>query len=100
MGQLCCKNSDTAQLEIYNARARSAEFLAGRFAAKEALYKAAGAANFGFQDATILNDDKGRPYLAQSRVCFETIGLDSRTAAHISISHERDYAVAFVVLEL
>ena len=39
-----------------------------------------------FHDIEILNDESGAPYLHDSH-------------AHISISHENKYAIAFVLLE-
>lgn len=64
------------------------EFLGGRFAAKEAFMKAnhVGIGSISFQDIEILNDPSGAPYFTNSK-------------AHLSISHEKEIAIAFVVLE-
>ncbi len=63
------------------------EFLGGRFAVKEAYSKALGTGigKIGFQDIEVLNDTLGKPYLNDKN-------------AKISISHEKEYAVAFVVI--
>ena len=63
------------------------EFLGGRFAAKEAYSKALGTGigRVGFHDIEVLNDDFGKPYLNIKN-------------AKVSISHEKDYAVAFVMI--
>lgn len=79
---------------IYEAFAheqRRVEYLAGRFAVKEALYKAAPAFCQGksYQDFSILNDEIGKPYLLAPNM----------GKIHLSLSHCRDYAVAFVVVE-
>ena len=70
---------------------RKVEFLAGRFAAKEAFSKANGTGigeKLSFQDIEIDNDSSGKPYIAKPKV-----------RAHLSISHSRDYAIAQVTIE-
>ncbi len=65
---------------------RRIEFIGGRFAAKEAYMKAnqKGIGQISFQDIEILNDESGAPYLNDPE-------------ALISISHENEYAIAFVI---
>lgn len=76
--------------------------LAGRFAAKEAAVKALGTGfseGIGLHDVEILTDAGGRPRLClsgQAGVRRQRIGAHS---LHVSISHERHYAVAVVILE-
>ncbi|MEH7500667.1 holo-ACP synthase [Neobacillus drentensis] len=70
---------------------RKVEFLAGRFAAKEAYSKAKGTGigeQLSFLDIEIENDRSGKPFFAKPE-----------THAHLSISHSRDYAVAQVIIE-
>ena len=69
---------------------RRVEFLAGRFAAKEALAKAIGTGIRGFNlnDISVVWDEFHKP------VC-EFRGLN----IHISISHSNEFAVAFVIIE-
>lgn len=70
---------------------RRVEFLAGRFAAKEAFSKAMGTGigkNLSFLDIEILTDELGKPFFRKPEV-----------HAHLSISHSRDYAVAQVIIE-
>lgn len=80
----------------------SAARLAGRFAAKEAAVKALGtgfSAGIGLHDVEILADAGGRPRLSfagQALVRQRQLGARS---LHVSISHERHYAVAVVILE-
>ena len=71
---------------------RKEEFIAGRFAVKEALVKAAGV-SFNFNTITILNDVNGKPYIAK----LPNEIKDKKV--HISISHDSDYAAAFVIIE-
>lgn len=71
---------------------RKEEFVAGRFAAKEALVKAAGI-SLQFSLITILNDKNGKPFIAEMP---ESI---ANKKIHISISHDTDYAAAFVIIE-
>ncbi|MBF0388050.1 MAG: holo-ACP synthase [Candidatus Omnitrophica bacterium] len=65
---------------------------AGRFAAKEAIYKALGDRAVTWKDITICNDPAGKPS------CIVR-GLADNKAIHISISHCRYYAVASAVVE-
>jgi holo-[acyl-carrier protein] synthase len=68
------------------------EFIAGRFAAKEALVKAAGI-SIAFGSITILNDGNGKPYIKKIPESLRNQKI------HISISHDTDYAAAFIVIE-
>jgi holo-[acyl-carrier protein] synthase len=74
--------------------------LAVRFAAKEALIKAIGTtAGASFKDIEVLNDELGKPYIAVTgklKVFFE---IKEVRKAHLSLSHEKEYGVASVVLE-
>src|SRR5208282_1108737 len=63
---------------------------AGRFAAKEAIFKAMGNRHLSWQDITIINDDSGKPVCHYNNKNFKNRLL-------ISISHSRDYAVASAI---
>ena len=65
---------------------------AGRFAAKEAIFKAMGIAHLTWQDVTILNDAEGRPVCIDNNKKFKHRLL-------ISISHCKNYAVASAIVE-
>jgi len=65
---------------------------AGRFAAKEAIFKAMGIPDLSWQDITIINDPTGKP------VCYYE-NKDFKHRLLISISHSRDYAVASATVE-
>lgn len=77
--------------------------LAARFAAKEALIKAVGRA-VPFADIEVRNEPSGKPVLSFSGPAPESSGTQSTgvaadVIAHLTLSHERQYAVATVVLE-
>ncbi|MDH5547772.1 MAG: holo-ACP synthase [Gammaproteobacteria bacterium] len=76
-------------------------FLAKRFAAKEATAKALGT---GFRDGLslqhieVVNDDLGKPQLVFHGAAQDLVAKLGVGEAHISLSDERHYAVAYVVL--
>ena len=81
------------EIEESKKRVNKAEYFASRYAAKEAASKALGS---GFRslsplDIEIREDDLGKPYLAVK-------GKES-LSFHLSISHEREYSVAMVVID-
>lgn len=89
--------------ELARYRDRPPE-LAARFAAKEAVSKALGvglahisAHGIGWQDAEILSDARGKPTVhlsGHAKLLAEKQGFREWA---ISLSHGREYAVAFVV---
>ena len=77
-------------------------FLSGRFAAREACAKALGtgfAQGVNWLDMEILNDLSGRPVLTLSGAAAAIADRLGVRRVHLSISHERNYAVAMVILE-
>lgn len=86
----------------YGACADPARLLMKRFAAKEAFAKAMGTGLRG--DVTlhrirVEHDELGKPCLAFDEVLASYLGRMGVTRHHLSISDEKDAAVAFVVLE-
>jgi holo-[acyl-carrier protein] synthase len=75
--------------------------LAGRFAAKEALLKAAGTGlrGFSWQDIEILTDSFGAPIVTCHGNFAAVLSGQGVSHIHLSISHSRDFAVAQAVLE-
>lgn len=67
------------------------QHFAGRFAAKEAIYKAVGNDTLGWKDIKILNDRSGKPYCTLTDKTFKNKIL-------LSISHTRNYAVASAIV--
>lgn len=71
---------------------RKTEFLAGRFAAKEAFGKARGTgigAACSFQDIEVRKDEKGKP----------SIFFLQQETGLVSITHTKEYAAAQVLLQ-
>ena len=78
----------------------NAQTAAGIFATKVAFSKACGT-GFGKIKATdieVMKDEAGKPYLVLYNEAKSFIE-ERKAKVHISISHEKDYALAFVVIE-
>jgi holo-[acyl-carrier protein] synthase len=77
------------------------QYVAGRFAAKEAAMKALGTGwrrGVRWQDVEILNEASGRPVLGfRGEVSRRVRAMGAR--AHVSLSHLESLAVAVVILE-
>ena len=75
---------------------------AGRWAAKEAFAKAIGS-GFGcdcaWEELEILNDERGKPVMNITGTALQTFEKIGGKTIHLSISHEKNYATAFVILE-
>lgn len=79
---------------------RRAESLAVRFAAKEAAAKTLGAPRgCRFLDCEVVSDVDGRPNLRITGVLAEAAAERGVTCWHVSLTHDADTAVAFVVAE-
>jgi|SRR5699024_2771702 len=77
----------------FSSERRKLEFLAGRFAAKEAFAKAAGVGigRLSFQHIEVLTNEGGAPFITVKGYEDERI--------FISITHSETYAAAQVVIE-
>jgi len=74
--------------------------LSVRFAAKEALIKAAGSSiPISLREIEILNHEDGRPFIKVSGGLRTFFDKNTISCTHVSLSHEREYGVACVVLE-
>lgn len=81
---------------------RRLEFVAGRFAAKEAVSKALGTGigQFcSFQDIEILNDQQGKPFVALSSRLMHSLFSERPIHVHLSVSHSEHYVMAMAVIE-
>ena len=85
----------------YRQASKPANFLAKRFAAKEATAKAMGT---GFRNGLSLkhinvgHDEQGKPLLEFSGLAAEFMSEQGVNEAHVSLADEQEYAVAFVTL--
>ncbi|HET7657312.1 MAG TPA: holo-ACP synthase [Bacillales bacterium] len=84
------------ELAVYEQMkpARRIEFLAGRFAAKEAYAKACGSGigkELSWQDIEVIADESGKPRIFVAGVQSKRI--------HVSITHSQNYAAAQVIIE-
>jgi holo-[acyl-carrier protein] synthase len=91
------------ELLICHKKAQPGRHLALRFAAKEAFLKALGIGMFqgvAWKDIEILNDPLGRPQMkimGKAKKLCQKKGINEIL---VSISHEEEYGVAQVLLEI
>ena len=80
--------------------ARTDTSLAARFAAKEAVAKALGVPpGLAWHDCEVVADGVGRPWLRVSGTVASAATAQGIERWHLSLSHEGDLAVAYVVAE-
>ena len=85
-----------------SAQAHPARFLAKRFAAKEAFAKATGQGlrhPVSLQRITVSHDALGKPIFVFDELLAEHLFKRGIVRHHLSLSDEKDTAVAFVILE-
>ena len=93
------------ELEVFNSEIdeKKVTFLAKQFAAKEAVSKALGTGigkDIRFNQIEILRNSDGKPYLNHDGMIttiFNDLGI---TKTHVSLSDEKKYVLAFVILEI
>jgi len=80
-------------------------YFSKRFAAKEAFVKALGTGfrdNINFNSISILNDKKGKPYIKFEKSLNKKIKLltkKKRLKVFLSLADEKDYSLAFVIIQ-
>ena len=75
--------------------------LAGKFAAKEALWKALGARGFrglSWKDLEVLNDPQNKPYFAKTEALQRSLATLGLKGVFLSITHTQEHALALVIL--
>lgn len=90
--------------EIKSGKSLSAvcQHYAVRFAAKEAFSKALGTGISGFnlKDVYITNDEFGKPIINVQNSAEEILKNRCQNyKLHVSLSHEKEYAIAYVIIE-
>ena len=92
----------SSEISYCKSQGDPAKHFAARFAVKEAVSKCLGkgiTGDLGFQDMEITNKDTGQPVLkmiGKGKELFQKLKLKS---IHISISHDRTYAIAHAIAE-
>ena len=101
-GRFARKVLADAEWAVYTGLSDGAPYVAKRFAAKEAFFKALGepssAANTWHQ-LTIGNEPSGRPCLQFGPELAALLQQRGITRWHVSLSDEREYALASIFLE-
>lgn len=101
-GKLAQRILAPEEWDEYGKAASKEAFIAKRFAAKEAFAKAAGTgmrSPVHFGAISVTHDGLGRPGLSWNSELADWLARRGIGSAHLSLSDERDYALAFVVLE-
>lgn len=93
---------DPVELQAALERGNGASLsLAARFAAKEAFGKALGngLAGMVLKDIMVKNRHNGQPEIIVSGTALAALEKSGAERIHLSLTHERDNAIAMVVLE-
>jgi holo-[acyl-carrier protein] synthase len=105
------ENNDALREKLYTAaeqkycskgKATMYQCYAARFSAKEAFFKALGTGyryGMAFHEIEVLNDELGKPYVNPHGKVKEFLDEKKIKHIHLSISHVKEMANAFVVLE-
>ncbi len=91
-----------AEIDYCASKRRSAQHYALRFAAKEAFVKALGTGlreGMAWRDMEVVNDTFGKPELRLTGRAAELFRERGLARSFLSLSHDANAAVAFVVLE-
>ncbi|GHV96052.1 holo-[acyl-carrier-protein] synthase [Spirochaetia bacterium] len=89
------------ELQAAISRSHADLSLAARFAAKEAFGKALGTGLRGIvlKDIMVINRHNGRPEIQVLGTARAALDRSGANRVHISLTHERDNAIAMVILE-
>lgn len=93
------------EIELSKKIKNKINFFAKRFAAKESFAKSLGTGirkDLNFKDIQILNDKIGKPYYLKTKKISKIIYNKYKTKIYdlfLSISDEKDYSVAFTIIQ-
>tara|TARA_S200000501_G_scaffold256390_1_gene240171 strand:+ start:124 stop:513 length:390 start_codon:yes stop_codon:yes gene_type:complete len=93
------------ELSILKNKRNKVLFLSKRFSAKEAFVKSLGSGfrnNLCFNDISILNDTKGKPYFEFNQKLLNILKKKYKLIkfkAHLSLSDEKKHSVSYVILQ-
>ena len=105
------KNNDALRQKLYTvaeqaycdkAKVNRYQSYAARFAAKEAFFKALGTGyryGLAFREIEVLNDDLGKPVIHLHGNVKAFVEAEGILHIQLSLSHIKETAIAFVVLE-
>lgn len=85
-----------------DSRADREIYFSGRFAAREAFFKALGTGwgrGLSLKEVSVEKDSNGRPYFNLSPQVQAVLDEQGITRVHLSITHDADLAQAVVVME-
>lgn len=91
-----------AEIELYQKTKNKINYLAKRFAAKEAVSKALGTGmrqGIDFVQLVISNDEIGKPQVTLEGKALAWSQQNKITKIHLSISDEKKHAIAFAIAE-
>ena len=88
MARKILTNKEMEIFQTYKDK-RAKEYLASRFCAKEAIFKALPSQNRVIHDIEVLNNEHHKPYCH-----IEPYKI------HVSISHEEEYVIAYAICEV
>ena len=89
------------EIEYFKLKGLKGNVIAGNFAAKEAISKAIGTGfrGFGLKDIEVLRDELGKPVVNLSDKIYKLLDVKEFNM-HISISHSKENAIAYAVMEV
>jgi len=90
------------ETEYCNSKFKNEIHFAGRFAAKEAFFKALGTGwrdGMKWTEINIINNKLGKPEIIISGKTLKLFKEKGMTFINLSISHTKEFAVAFVIIE-
>lgn len=92
-----------SEIDYIKSKGKSgAQSMAARFAAREAFFKALGTGFSGYnlKDIEISNNEDGKPIIIPGEKVIKVLdSLSNNWKIHLSLSHEKEYAIAQVILE-
>jgi len=88
------------EIDYFKSKGLKGNVVAGNFAAKEAISKAIGTGfrGFGLKDIEVLRDELGKPVVNLSEKIHKLLDRKDFNM-HISISHNKENAIAYAVME-
>ena len=92
-------------MKLSNSIKDKTNYFAKRFVAKEAFAKALGTGfrtNLNFKDIEVINDELGKPHFFKSKKINNIVRKNFKVknfSCFLSISDEKDYSTAFVIIQ-